>query len=253
MYSARRRSGARYKRAVAVGTAISLARVRILYGFLVCTLVHLIPSARADTFTISYGKRYDLCRAYEQNLRSFPELSSTTHVWPLDRQLTEFRQPHWQSVDPRDHLEVIQTIYLWSEDPQAKWDGSAAKNAWNAKEKSVLDQIKSGLVQLDRARIDFNNDGRLDTVYRYYHPLYAGAPKERYGYWYLFFDDSTNTPATVFRKYSGDMRLYNSFLFRGRFYLIRWDVLGLNVLEPQSVRKGADLAITPVCIFNVTK
>ncbi len=37
------------------------------------------------------------------------------------------------------------------------------------------------------------------------------------------------------------------------FYLIRWDVLGLNVLEPQSVRKGADLAITPVCIFNVTK
>ena len=210
-------------------------------------------TAQADTFNLSHGRRYELCRAYEQNLKSFPDLSSTTHIWPLDSKLSEFRHPEWKSVDALEHLDIVRTMYLWSADPQSKRDDVAAEDVWKEKAGAVLQGIKSGSVRLDRTRVDFGNDGHLDTVYRYYHPLYAGAPKDRYGYWYLFFRDGSDEPSSAFRKYSGDMRLYDSFLFRGRFYLMRWDILGLNIIEPRSVRAGAGIALIPVCIFGVSK
>ena len=222
----------------------------LLTGILV---VSSSSPTRADTFTLRKGERYALCREYEENLNSFPDLPASTNVWPLNPKLADFRKPRWVPVELNQNLSIIRTMYLWNLDPQHGLDSSAAERAWKEKENVLRRQIAGGSVRLDRARIDFDGNGRVGTVYRFYHPLYEGAPENRYGYWYLFFDNGADKPLAAFRRYSGELKLYDSFLFRGRFYLVRWDVLGLNVLEPRSIPEEHELALVPVCILQPSK
>jgi hypothetical protein len=53
-----------------------------------------------------------------------------------------------------------------------------------------------------------------------------------------------------FRSSSGEGRLYDSFFFRGRFYLIGWFGGGLAIFEPQAVPEESGILVRPVCSFR---
>jgi hypothetical protein len=212
-------------------------------------------SALAGSFQLVSGKRFDLCRAYDKNLRSFPDLTSQTYEWPLNPKLKSFAKPRWNAVDARENLSVIKKLYLWAMDPYGSLDAATAESRWQQKLPDILQMIDKGMVRLEITRLDFDNAGRPDRVYRYYHPIRfdkskSGPPHAVYGYWYVFFDDRDPAVSDDFRSSSGEGRLYDSFFFRGRFYLIGWFGGGLAIFEPQAVPEESGILIRPVCSFR---
>jgi hypothetical protein len=205
-------------------------------------------SAYAGTLKLGYGRQFQLCRAYEQNLRSFPDLNLLDREWPVDPALKEFRKPQWRSVDARKDLDIIKTIFVWQTDPNQQLGAAKAEAKWQEELPQVLDLMEHRRIRLDRARVDFDADGEVDRVYRYYHPtkFFASGAPPLYGYSYIYFPSDSQYPAESWRIYSG--HLYDSFLFRGRFYLIGWLPLGLTIQEPKAGTQGINLA--DVCIFK---
>jgi hypothetical protein len=198
---------------------------------------------------LTYGRHFALCHAYAKNLRSFSDLSRNTHEWPLDPALKEFRKPGWRRVDPRQHIAIIKTMYIWHIDPHEGLDYTAVEARWKEEEPKVLALIDQDSVRLEMAHVDFDADGTMDRAYRYYHPIQSftnGAPPI-YGYSYLYFQDEDKEPAAAWRLRAAPA--YDSFLFRGRFYLIAWSPLGLTILEPKLTSHG--IALPSVCSFNL--
>jgi hypothetical protein len=204
--------------------------------------------AYASTFALIHGRQFELCRGYEQNLKSYATPSRLDHEWPLDPALKEFRKPQWQSVDARENLEIVKTIFLWRTDPNKRDGGAKAEAKWQEELPRTLTLIENKQVRLDLARVDFDADGKADRVYRYYHPikfLSSGAPPE-YGYSYIYFPDDSQYPEESWRMDAGN--LYDSFLYRGRFYLLGWFSPGLTIWEPKGGSQG--VALIGVCVFK---
>ena len=132
-------------------------------------------AAYSGTFKLNSGKQFELCRAYEKNLASFPDVALETTEWPLNPALKEFRKPRWRTIDAHQNLPVIKTIYMWQRDPADRLDPQTAEARWQEEAPQVLNLIDKNLVRLDVAHVDFDADGRADTVYRYYHQLNLSA------------------------------------------------------------------------------
>jgi hypothetical protein len=210
--------------------------------------VFLPMLARAGTFELDYGHQFKLCHAYEQNLKSFPNLGRLDHEWPLNPALQEFRKPRWRSVDARADLEIIKTMFLWRTDPYERIEAMKAEAKWQEELPRTLELIENRQVRLETTRVDFDADGKSDRVYRYYHPIqsFSGGAPPLYGYSYTYFPSDGQYPEQSWRIYSKDY--YDSFLYRGRFYLIGWSPLGLTIEEPNAGSQG--ISLTGVCIFK---
>jgi hypothetical protein len=211
-------------------------------------------SADAGSFGLVRGKRYELCREYEKNLRSFPRLSESTGQWPLDPKLLDFKKPQWETVDARQHLDVMKTLFFRNYGPGRQVGSATPEEIWEQHAKAVFDGLADGSVRLERARFDVDNDGHADTVYRYFSSLPAHLrsswkTRQQNGYWYIYFSDNDPLVAEKFKNYSGFDRFYDSFFFKGRAYLIGW--FGqLAISELNTIPQLHDLAQIEVCRFT---
>lgn len=204
-----------------------------------------------------YDKRTELCRTFHKNLAEFPNLSESTHEWPLAPKLSKLKKPMWESVNIREHLDIVKTLYEWNYDSA---DPKFGEEAWEHASRLLPEEISNGWARLDIAHLDFDNAGSVETIYRYFHRMpddersvYAGEqPTE--GYWYIYFDPKDNVAPKAFRLASDRTFFYDSFLYEGRFYLIRWDdPPKLTIFEPVRNRSLSDMGLLPVCSFRLVK
>jgi hypothetical protein len=222
----------------------------------------LLPaSARSSTFKLvyDYDKRTGLCRAYQKNLAAFPHLSVHTYEWPLDPKLTDFKKPDWQPVDIRQHMDILKTLYEWNYDSSGA-NEKYGEEVWERASRLIPDQITKRLVRLDVAHLDFDNSGDVDTVYRFFHRMTRdertafGGDQPTKGYWYIYFDQKDEVTPKSFRFASDEMFFYDSFLYNGHFYLIRWDdTPKLTIFDPGKNTYQSTMGLLPVCSFRLTK
>jgi hypothetical protein len=206
----------------------------------------------AGTFELTYGKQFALCRTFWKNLAAFPDLSETTYEWPLDSTITALTKPRWEPVEIRDNMDIVKTLYLWNYDPLNTKSYEAMNRLWEHESHAVLEQMSSGSVRLDRARLDVDANGQVDTVYRYYHRIAQPNSNtiQEYGYWYLYFEDQNSQPAEGLRVHLEPTLTYDSFFFNGRFYLIGWTNHVLVIFEPTTLPPLTQVALTSVCRFK---
>jgi hypothetical protein len=148
----------------------------------------------------------------------------------------------------------MKTLFLWNYGPGRQVGSDTSDEIWERESKAVFEGLTTGSVWLERARFDFDNDGHIDTVFRYFHslPLHLRASwktKQTGGYWYIYFSDFDQTIADRFRSYSGFDRFYDSFFFEGRSYLIGW-LEALFISELNTLPMQHDLAMIDVCRFQ---
>jgi hypothetical protein len=231
-------------------------RAAVAFAWPILLSFALVPShaAYGASFKLVEGKRYELCRTYTDNLKSFPDLSTTTSEWPLDPRLTRLKKQRWERVDVREYIDVMKTLFLWNYGPGRQVGSDTPDEIWERESKAVFEGLTTGSVWLERARFDFDNDGHIDTVFRYFHPLplhlrASWKTKQTAGYWYIYFSDFDQTIADRFRRYSDFDRFYDSFFFEGRSYLIGW-LEALFVSELNTLPMQHDLAMIDVCRFQ---
>jgi hypothetical protein len=220
---------------------------------LTTSLFFFIPICSAGTFALATGEQYALCRLYQKNLDTLPRATMQTHEWPVDPKLKDFSKPLWKRIDARKHLDIIKKLDTWAADPLKQLDEAAADAKWREGEREVIDLIDKNMVHLETARFDFDSDGHLDQVYRYYHPIHfldsaPDDPDRIYGYWYIYFNDEDPRISEDFRR--NFPQVFDSFFFRKRFYLVGWFVGELNVFEPSALRIDGGLLVRPVCRFS---
>ena len=230
-----------------------------IVSILIITAGFATPSmfggAIARTLKLESGERYALCREYDANLRSFPKLTDTTTEWPLNPSFRNFAKPDWQRVDPAQHIDVIRNIYIFHDDPLERLSDDEEEQYWQTDKEEVMEWINDGEVRLEKAVLDFDAKGKESIAYRYRHPATLFSQKTRTGvpvkaYWYIFYSADTNKPIEVYRRYATWFAFGDSFLFKGRFYLIR-PFPRLVIFEPRYVASVDGLAMTPVCQFRL--
>jgi len=229
------------------GTRCVLALGFMLMGVMTCT------EAGAAKFSLVEGKQYEVCREYAKNLDFFSaSITRNTKIFPLLR-FKEFQQPRWQRVNANKKFDLVQKFYRWNNDPTSSLSSAEETSRWQAEVPLVEHEIRNETVRLERAHFNFDNDGHADEVYRLYHPYrYAGwqpdSSPQIYGYWFIYESSVDTRISETFRAFSGEDRLYNAVLFRGRTFLIGWLVGELEIFEPSVVQSR--MALTPVCIFR---
>jgi hypothetical protein len=246
--------GASAKTKTNIAASPSIAHQAVTFVLsLAISLLFVISICSAGTFVLTRGKQYPLCRLYQKNLDALPQATMQAHEWPIDPKLKDLSKPHWQQIDAREHLDLIKKLYIWAADPLKQLDEAAADATWREEERDVMDLIVKGKVRLETARFDFDSDGHLDQVYRYYHPRnfldsVPGGADRIYGYWYIYFNDEDSRISENFRR--NFPRVFDSFFFRKRFYLVGWFVGELTVFEPSALRNVSQLLMQPVCDYS---
>lgn len=128
-------------------------------------------------FKLLRGKKWGICRKLDAGFSAHPALPQWDYcALPLgaDR---EFRRPKWSALNPEAQMDLVKEIYYWSSRPA----GFAARQELNEEappSKVEIEKVweaatqswrKKGIIEkplLERARIDLNNDGHVDSVYR---------------------------------------------------------------------------------------
>jgi hypothetical protein len=212
------------------------------------------PSASAASFALLRGGRYELCREFAENIKTFPAMSKTTEQWPLDPKLKDLTKPKWEVIDVREHLDVMKKLFLWNWGPGRQVGSDTSEEIWERHSREVYEGLANGTARLERARYDFDNDGHLDTVYRFYYQLPVNLrnswrTRQIGGYWYIYFSDHDQEIAEHFKPYSAFDQFYDSFFLKGRSYLIGWlDFLSIHELT--TIPAQHELVFTEVCRFN---
>jgi hypothetical protein len=236
------------------------------YGEHQLLLVAVLPAllllqapAFAGSFTLIEGKQYELCREYAENLAAFPQLSDKTYEWPLGPKRRSFSKLRWKAVDVQEHMDIVKTLYTWN---YRGYGGQFdPEQIWQSRSSEVRADIAQHGVRLDMAKADFNHTGSTDTVYRYFHELPArdqansgGTQKE--GYWYIYKSSLNARISDKFRTYEFYGRFFDSFLFKGRFYLTTLERYGrdmattLTIFAPMADVKRLEAFLNPVCRYR---
>lgn len=83
---------------------------RSVRGCAVALLILLVAegTAEAGNYTLTYGKQFEVCRAFAENLASFGDLPQGLFEWPINPKFKKFRKPEWKPLDPKQHLARIE-------------------------------------------------------------------------------------------------------------------------------------------------
>lgn len=222
----------------------------------------------APSYVLTQGKQYEVCREYLTNLQlRQPSAARVSFEWQISQQLKNLRKPNWKTIDAVARLDVVQGIVMSAFDLSPPGRGAtpeARSDYWDNQKVALLEEISRGTAKLESAQLDFDGDGVLDSAFRFGRRAYvideklAQGGNPLVGWWYWF--EGNRPSARAFSKYIGPYRLYDSFLFKGRFYLSSYSSYLFNigqvsdylVFEPKSVRAGEDLAMVQVCTFRYT-
>lgn len=224
------------------------------YGLALAAALLGSGPAEAGNYTLTYGKQFEVCRAFAENLTSFGDLPERLNEWPLNPKLKKFRKPAWISLDPKEHLPLIEHWVRSSLPGQALPDSALGNQLWQ----ELHEQIDGGRVFLGRASIDIDNDNRPETVYRLNRPSfqYPSVIPKNIGWHYILIDSDTGQFDKNGRSLS--RRLHDSFYYDGRYFLARgpWPeppsavAADLTIVELSKPRPTGGFAYIPVCSFG---
>ena len=134
-------------------------------------LMSYIPTGVRDQMFSILRRDIEICKAYEENLNSFPE---TPHIMACERRinprLKDFSKPKWTPLDVRKHAELVKVMdkmvfYRWR-------PNTFDEELWRKRfeERVATNSIKLSVAQLDVVANDPNADppdGIADEVFRY--------------------------------------------------------------------------------------
>jgi hypothetical protein len=145
--------------------------------------------AKAGNYTLTYGKQFEVCRAFAENLASFGDLPEGLFEWPLNPKFKKLRKPDWKPLDPKQHLALIENWvrtlrHAYGNQPPGS---DVVETAWKTK----LANIHEGRARLERAVIDVNNDGKPDLLYRLQFPNITDPQKPGWNY-FISDDDGSH-------------------------------------------------------------
>ncbi len=154
----------------------------------------------AEGYILEKGKKYSLCREYLQNLQNFavPQVGPVSFEWPIDPKLRNFSKPNWRPIDPKSWLDIVEKIYLgrvMRTPTYREMSDELKAQVWPKAKASVLEEIGRGLIRMETAPVDFNNDGKFEQAFRYGRKIHAvketltSQSQPLVGWWYWFESD----------------------------------------------------------------
>ena len=127
------------------------------------------------------GSQFELCREYERGLQEWQARRSYCGV-ALPSGNDDFRLPRWETMDPADNMDLVRTIFYWSNARNnPHWDykyylerqaverdivPDMLARLWEPASADVQSLIAEGRIKLERSRLDLNFDGKSEPVYR---------------------------------------------------------------------------------------
>lgn len=116
------------------------------------------------------GDGYPVCRALLASLNSIdPPMALQNHM-PLGRHPHGLSVPDWQPVTVSEHMADIHALFT----ERFQRFGQPLSDIVKTREQDIQGMItadlSSGQVRLEHTDIDIDNDGYVDSVYRYYAP-----------------------------------------------------------------------------------
>ncbi len=212
--------------------------------------------ASAVELKIAKGARYQICREFTENLRSFPTLFKEPPIEvPIDPRFKDFRKITWEALDPKEHEDVLREVTIRNKDRLNRKTKEVQDAIWQEVKPDVLARAQKGDIGLGRTRMDLNHDGVAETVYRYGYNKWPSAypePRLVYAWTYHVLERDQPKASRDLRVHSGSP--YDAFYHRGRVYLASPGFnFGFSVIEPTDVRIVGGLNMRHVCEIEVTK
>ena len=141
---------------------------------LVASFLTLSSPVMAGGFSILKGDGVEVCTAYKKYLDSAgaPEDFAANKRGPLicareiPRELAEFSQPKWKEQKLSENKDVIRQILNYSETPK-DYSATVPIHLWT--DSRVKDRLESSgqFIRLWLANVDIDNNGVMESVYKY--------------------------------------------------------------------------------------
>lgn len=178
---------------------------------------------------IQKGAGYPVCRALLSSLMSIdPPRPLQSHM-PLGRNPRGLSVPDWQPVNVQEHLDDIRLLFTEAYGERM----SKAANEYEAEIKAMMDaDLATGQVRLEHTNIDIDNDGYMDSVYRYYAPSrYTTPPYDWMPMGWQLLVNPGNPEAGPERAMGGTFgsrpyghpQYWDVYRYHGKTYVTQWD------------------------------
>lgn len=220
---------------------MSLSQKRVVYGLILAlglvgatqaavAAEQSAPSHSSDTapaLMIEKGDGYPVCRALLSSLMSIdPPRPLQSHM-PLGRNPRGLSVPDWQPVNVQEHLDDIRLLFT----ERFHHSGQRLSEVATMHEidiKWLIDaDLSTGQVRLEHTDIDIDNDGYVDSVYRYYAPYINTSPPHDFqssGWQLLIYSgnpdaDRERTAGNTFGSGFGGPQYWDVYRYYGKAYV----------------------------------
>jgi hypothetical protein len=198
---------------------------KITKALFILLILFLLPTiCLSDEYHLLEGKNEEVCKVYLKNLNLFPD-------WPLmacDRSFSE-DIPDLKGIDWRP---------TWRTYPGKRETTINNPDVWD----KILAFVDPGLYptrkkydftgyNIREAKIDIDNDGILDTVYRV--EIYLCRSSKYYATYLVVFDEKKNEVdmertkkilgSAIWEGVLGHGVMYDAFTYKGKTYFDMWD------------------------------
>ncbi len=124
--------------------------------------------AHAKRLRLTKGSNYPVCRDVLANLNLLPSPAMGRGEMPIDPRFKLLRKPDWQTVDLKEHRDIIKRFWVNRQKPLIPSVPPSTPPLSPEEMDAAIDaEIASGHALLQRVVLDFDHDGYQDEVFRY--------------------------------------------------------------------------------------
>jgi hypothetical protein len=177
----------------------------------------------AGEYELIEGKEKAVCIAYGKNLNSFKKLP---HAMVCERKLnpkfTDFKKPEWKKLDVWENREIVRKMdrYLWNSRNESE------KEFFDKNINQWLERLKEGIkndeITISLARVDIDNDGKIDNVIQYDMGSCSATDESSFaspdGRRFIIFNDDMTSINENLSDFTKVLRL-EIIIYKGRTYL----------------------------------
>lgn len=137
-----------------------------IHLFLFLIMLGVIQPAIAGDYEIVEGKGVDVCEAYKKNLESFDNGGEPMACnRKINSKFKDFERPKRTKLDVWKYKKLLRKIEVYLGRKNSYGNPEKDSTSWESLLKS---RIKFGHVRMELARIDINNNGKINNVIYYY-------------------------------------------------------------------------------------
>ncbi|WP_156819980.1 hypothetical protein [Synechococcus sp. PCC 7336] len=198
------------------------------------------------------GQEYELCQSLELAFNSRP-IQSEEEFWCNTSNILEpplFPQPIWNEIDITKNLDLAREIFLRSWLGARFRDADVVDSFWEQRQHLFNEEVSQGVMRIEVSNLDFNFDGQQDRVYRYTRrvcPQGVEANSSSIGSYHILDEDDPILGKITLSYFS---KSTEAFFFRGRTYLLSFQLNGASIREPHDLPNLLTIAMVPICEFE---